>query len=99
LPVYLTVNQRDGKITGFIATGQEAKPAPIEKGELDADKLAFQVHDHAGRVVEFRLTLSASGLSGESAVGNQTSKVFLSRGVAVQAGAERWRAGYRPDHD
>src|SRR5436309_2597902 len=75
VPVYLTLNQQDGKITGSVATGNDAKQAPIEKPQLDGDKLTFEVQDNVGRVVRFRLSLTGSGLTGESTAGGQSSKV------------------------
>jgi TonB family protein len=80
VPVYVTFNQQDGKITGTVATGADDRQAPMEKLDVDGDKLAFEVRDDAGRAVQFRLTLTASGLNGESAMGARTSKVALSRG-------------------
>jgi len=79
VPVYLTLNQQDDKITGSIATGNDAKPVPIENAELHDDKLAFAVHDKAGHFVAFRLSLTGATLNGESTVGLLTSKATLRR--------------------
>src|SRR5689334_9817957 len=75
VPVFLTIDQQEGRITGSVATGNGAKPAAIESAELHDDNFAFDVHDNAGRIVKFRLELTGSGLNGESTVGGQTSKV------------------------
>jgi TonB family protein len=80
VPVYLTLNQQDDKITGSVATGNDAKPVPIENAEFHEDKLAFAVHDNAGQLVAFSLSLTGATLSGESTVGLQTSKATLRRG-------------------
>jgi TonB family protein len=80
VPVYLTLKQQDDKITGSIATGNDAKPVPIENAEFHDDKLAFGVHDNAGQLVAFRLSLTGATLNGESTVGLQTSKATLLRG-------------------
>ena len=69
--VYLTLNQQDDRITGSIATGNDAKPVPIENAEFHDDKLAFGVHDNAGQFVAFRLSLTGATLNGESTVGRQ----------------------------
>jgi TonB family protein len=79
LPVYLTMNLRDGKLTGFIATGQDTKQVPLEMVEAEGDQLGFQVPDNAKRLVKFRLSLAENRLSGESAVEGKTSKVVLAR--------------------
>ena len=81
IPVYLTMNQRDGQLTGFIAASQDTKQVPIEIVEREGDNVTFEVRDNAGRVVKFLLSLADNRLSGESAVDGQTSKVVLSRGI------------------
>src|SRR5215211_7387290 len=81
VPVYLTMNQRDGQLAGFIATGQDTKPVPIEILENEGNKLTLQVRDNASRVVQFRLSFADNTLRGESAVDGEASKVFLSRGT------------------
>jgi TonB family protein len=78
-PFALTINQQDGKISGSIAT-LTGERLPMEKLEADGDRLAFEVRDEAGRTVKFRLTLTATGLTGESIVDERTSRVVLSRG-------------------
>jgi TonB family protein len=79
VPVYLKVTRQDGKLTGSIATGTDAKFAPIDRLAVDGETLTFEVRDNAGRLVHFRLTLSGDQLSGESKVGDETSKAILSR--------------------
>jgi hypothetical protein len=80
-PLFLTINQQDGKLSGSIATGNGAKPATIDSAELHDGKFV-DVHDNAGRLVKFRLELTGNGLDGESTVGGQTSKVSLARPTA-----------------
>ena len=92
--VYLTLNQQDDKITGSIATGNDAKPVPIENAEFHDDKLAFGVHDNAGQLVVFRLSLTGATLDGESTVGLQTSKATLRRGGVLTVGGGGG-SGYR----
>ena len=38
MPVILTINQQDGKLSGSIATGNGAKPATIDSAELHDDE-------------------------------------------------------------
>ena len=96
VPIFLTLNRQllnDGpqqaeNVTGTVATGDQSKPVPIEKAEIQGDMLTFEVHDNAGRVVNFRLTLTGTTLNGESVVGGQVSKVTLSqmKGGFIQVG-------------
>jgi TonB family protein len=75
VPIYLTLNQNDGRITGSVATGTALKQLPVEKTELREDQLSFEVHDNARRLMQFRLTLTDGVLGGEATVGSQVSKV------------------------
>lgn len=96
VPIFLTLirqSMNDGlqhaeKVIGTVATGDESKPVPIQKAEIQGDTLTFEVHDNAGRVVTFRLTLTGTTLNGESTAGGQTSKVSLSqmKGGFLQVG-------------
>jgi TonB family protein len=81
-PFALTINQQDGKISGSIAT-LTGERLPMEKLEVDGDRLAFEVRDEAGRIVKFRLTLTAAALSGESTTDERTSWVVLTKGPDV----------------
>ncbi len=92
--VYLKVTRQDGKLAGSIATGTDAKFAPIDKIAVDGETLTFDVRDNAGRLVHFRLTLSGDQLSGESKVGAETSKAILSR--AGGGGGSRSPLASRP---
>ncbi len=65
-------------VSGTVATGDETKPVPIEKGDIQGDTVSFEVHDNAARLVTFRLSLTGAGLGGEAEVGGQISKVSLS---------------------
>jgi TonB family protein len=80
-PFALTINQQDGKISGSIAT-LTGERLPMEKLEADGDRLAFEVRE-GGRIVKFRLTLTATGLTGESTVAERTSRVVLTKGPDV----------------
>jgi hypothetical protein len=96
VPIFPTLNRQflnDGprqaeNVTGTVATGDESKPVPIEKAEIQGDMLSFEVHDNAGRIVNFRLTLTGITLNGESTAGVQVSKVSLSqmKGGLIQVG-------------
>ena len=86
VPVFLTVTQQEGKVSGSVATGSDAKQMPIEKAQADGDHLAVEVRDTAGRVVQFRLSLNGAAFTGESTVGGQKSKVSLTRGGGIGAG-------------
>ena len=90
VPVYLTLNRHGQEVSGTMATGDETRQVPIEKAEVQGDDLTFEVHDNAGRIVMFRLSLTSAVISGEAKAGSQTSKVSLStsaRGVSVGFGS------------
>ena len=36
-------------VSGTVATGDDAKPVPVEKAEINGDTVTFQVHDNAGK--------------------------------------------------
>jgi TonB family protein len=80
-PIYVTLSEHDGTVTGSVATGANARSVAIENAELRNGELSFQVHDNANRVMQFRLTLTDGVLGGEASVGGQVSKVAV-----VQAG-------------
>jgi len=63
IPVYLTMNQRDGHLTGFLATGQDTKQVPLDRAEGEGDNVSFEVRDNANRVVKFRLTAAGNRLT------------------------------------
>jgi hypothetical protein len=86
IPFFLTVSHQESRIVGLLATGTEAKQTPIERPQVEGDNLTFEVPDNAGRVVQFRLSLTGGRIIGESTVGGQTSKVGLSRGGGIGAG-------------
>jgi len=69
--IYVTINQHDQEISGTVATGDEARPVPIEKAEMHGDQVMFEVHDNANRIVKFRLSLTGAVLGGEAAAGDQ----------------------------
>ena len=79
VPVYLRVIRQDGALTGSIATGTGGKYAPVDNIAVEGESLRFDVRDNAGRMVHFRLALSGDALSGESKVGDEVSRVRLSR--------------------
>ena len=53
-------------VAGSVATGDESKPVQIEKGKIQGDTVSFEVHDNAGRIVKFRLSLTGLLLVGEA---------------------------------
>lgn len=82
-------------VSGTVATGDETKTVPIEKGGIQGDILTFEVHDNAGRIVKFRLSLTGffehgidvqRVLSGEAEAGGQISKVSVSNPANIQIG-------------
>jgi TonB family protein len=76
--IYVTLNQHNQEISGTVATGDEARPVPIEKAEMLGDQVMFEVHDNANRIVKFRLSLTGAVLGGEAAAGDQVSRVSMS---------------------
>jgi TonB family protein len=92
IPFFLTVSHQESRIVGLVATGTEAKQTPIERPQVEGDNLTFEVPDNAGRVVQFRLSLTGGRIIGESTVGGQTSKVGLSRGGGIGAGGGGFRS-------
>jgi len=82
IPIYLIVSEDQGKVSGSAATDTMPKAAPIENAEIRGDELSFEIHDDQNRVIRFRLTLADTALRGEATVGNQISKVALSRPIA-----------------
>lgn len=73
-------------VSGTVATNDETKPVPIEKGDIQGDTVSFLVHDNAGRIVKFRLSLTGLLLVGEAEAGGQISKVSVSNPANVQIG-------------
>src|SRR5215813_10893413 len=67
VPIYLTLNEQDGKIAGSVATGVNAKHAAIENAQFQNGELSFEVHDNANRLTRFRLTQTGGVLGGEAA--------------------------------
>jgi hypothetical protein len=67
-------------VSGNVAIGDETKPVPIEKGNIQGDTVSFEVHDNAGRIVKFRLSLTGLILVGEAEARGQISKVSTGRG-------------------
>jgi TonB family protein len=89
-------------VSGTVATGDETKPVPIEKGDIQGDTVSFEVHDNAGRIVKFRLSLNGTMLGGDAEAGGQVSKVSMSNprvqiglgaGDRVRPGADNGSAG------
>jgi hypothetical protein len=68
-------------VSGTVATGDETKPVPIEKAEIQGDTVTFEVHDNAGRIVKFHLSLLNRVLEGEARAGEQISRIALSPAV------------------
>ena len=62
VPIYLTLNRQPSDqarqhaeaVTGTLATAVESETVPIEKGEIQGDKLTFEIHDKAGEIVTFQ---------------------------------------------
>ena len=72
VPIYFTLNEHGGKISGSVATG----PAPlaIENGEVRNGELSFE---DASGLMRFRLKLSNGVLVGEATAGREVSKVAV----------------------
>jgi TonB family protein len=80
--IFLTLNRYGPDLSGTMATLDEPRPVPIEKGEVHEDRLTFEVRevrDNAGRIFNFRLAFTDGRISGEASVGDQVSKVTLSQ--------------------
>jgi TonB family protein len=71
---------------GTIATGNDAKTVGIEDAEVNGDQLTFAVHDNAGRLVRFRLSMKDGALGGEAEVDGVRSKVSVANPSRVQTG-------------
>jgi TonB family protein len=78
MPIYLSIDQNSDGISGTVVTGKDKMPVPIEKAEFHDDELAFEVHDNANRLVNFRLKLANMTMTGEATVQGQVSRVSLS---------------------
>jgi TonB family protein len=78
VPIFLTLNQNSYGISGRLVTGKDKNEVRIEKAEFSGDELAFEVHDNANRLVQFRLKLADMTMRGEAIVQGQSMKVFLS---------------------
>jgi TonB family protein len=83
VPLYLTLTEQDGKVSGSVG-GINTAAVAIENAELRGDALSFQVKDNAGRLIDFKLTLKNGVLGGEATGGGQTSTVAV---VQVFGGA------------
>jgi TonB family protein len=75
--ITLTLQERGQEVSGSIAFGPDARPAPIDKVWLRGDKLTFDAPDGVNRVVAFQLTVADGYLGGEATVEGQTLKVNL----------------------
>jgi len=86
VPVYLTLNtqssvqetQHAEAVTGTTAIGDESKTVPIEKVEIQGERLSFEIHNNAGQSVRFQFTPTRTFLVGESTIGPLNSRVCLS---------------------
>jgi TonB family protein len=86
MPIYLNLNQNSDGVSGTVVTSTDARQVPIEKAEFRGDELAFEVHDNANRLVNFRLKLADMTMTGAATVQGQVSRVSLSnanRGTAA----------------
>ena len=77
--LYLVLHQQDEEVSGTVAYEDDTRQVPILKGQLHGDVLTFEVHDNPTRIVKFRLTVTASGMTGQAAYEDRTAKVTLSR--------------------
>jgi TonB family protein len=92
VPIYLTLNQNGDRVSGTVLTGNETRQVPIQKAELRGDELAFEVHDNADRLVNFRLKLSDMTMTGEASVQDQVSRVSLS--LPAHGGGQAIKGGF-----
>jgi TonB family protein len=92
VPIYLTLTQNGNAVSGAVVTGKETRQVRIEKVEFHDDELAFEVHDNVDRVVNFRLKLSETTMTGEATVQGQVSKVSLS--LPAQGGQQAIKGGF-----
>ncbi len=86
VPIYFTLNEHGGKISGSVATG----PAPlaIENGEVRNGELSFE---DASGLMHFRLKLTNGVLGGEARAGREVWEVavVLVDGSVVGGGSSR----------
>jgi TonB family protein len=68
------------------------KPPTGQNRRSEGDSLTFEVSDNAGRVVQFRLSLTGGTIVGESTAGGRKSRVALSRGGGIGAGGGGFRS-------
>jgi TonB family protein len=61
-----------------MAIGDESKTVPIEKVQIQGERLSFEIHDNAGQNVRFQFTPTRTFLVGESTIGRLNSRVCLS---------------------
>jgi TonB family protein len=88
VPIYLALNEENGRIVGSVSTGVNTKPVAIENAGLHDSEVAFEIRANANQPVRFRLTLTGGVLGGEATAGAQVSKVAV-----VQVGGGGDRAG------
>ncbi len=81
VPVTLTLHEQDQVVSGSIASGADARQAPIENVELRGDRLTFNAPDSVNHIVAFQLTATVRSMSGEAVSDGQTLKVNLSPGT------------------
>jgi TonB family protein len=88
--VSLTIQDRDGVLSGSLAMGPDATPVAIQKVEFDGPSLSFQVSS-ANQDVTFELKLESGVLSGFAISAAGPSRVRLT--IPPAAGTERVGGG------
>jgi hypothetical protein len=84
----VTLSQRGQELSGTVATSEDTMRTPIEAAQVGGDgvtgdgaigdRVTFEMHDAANRLVRVRLQLTNGRMIGEASVDGQIAKVGLS---------------------
>src|SRR5207248_1100551 len=77
VPVFLSLQEKGGEVSGLVAFETDERQMPIEKAELRGDRLTFVGPDRMNHVVSFELTVTVRLMIGEATVDGQTWKASL----------------------
>ena len=79
--ILLTLIENEGSVTGWLVSGDDTQPVAIENPRVQGDDVTFGVHDGAGRLTNFHLSLDGGALKGDAKSGDEVSKVALPRAL------------------
>lgn len=77
VPVFLTLRDQGGAISGLVAFDTDERQMPIEKVQLQGDRLTFQGLDRINHVVTFELSVTVRSMVGEAKADGQILKASL----------------------